>query len=138
MRRTTSLAREVWAVLLTATMTGFGATPAVAQSPGSVLYTPVTPMELPIEVEIELSPAGSLKQAALWKELYQLLKNPYAVDCPADDPATPHTNESYYCTATIERRAGFRCGDARPQDLLAGLQLPHRRSRCACAPPTGK
>ncbi len=35
-------------------------------------------MELPIEVEIELSPAGSLKQAPLWKELVQLLKNPYA------------------------------------------------------------
>ena len=63
-------------------------------------------MELPIEVEIELSPAGSLKQAPLWKELYRLLKNPYAVDCPPDDPATA-TNESYYCTATIERREGF-------------------------------
>jgi cytochrome c peroxidase len=34
-------------------------------------------MELPVEVEIELSPAGSLKQAGLWKELIQLLKNPY-------------------------------------------------------------
>ncbi len=80
-------------------------TPAWAQT-GSVLSTPVGPMELPIEVEIELSPAGSLKQAPLWKELYQLLKNPYAIDCPADDPATPE-NESYYCTATIPRREGF-------------------------------
>lgn len=35
-------------------------------------------MELPIEVEIELSPAGSLKQALLWKELVQLLEDPYA------------------------------------------------------------
>jgi hypothetical protein len=35
-------------------------------------------MELPVEVEIELSPAGSLKQAPLWKELKQLLENPYA------------------------------------------------------------
>ena len=43
------------------------ATPVMAQQ-GSVLTTPVTPMEQPIEVEIELSPAGSLKQAALWKE----------------------------------------------------------------------
>jgi len=51
--------------------------PALA-APGDTLLTPVTPMELPIEVEIELSPAGSLKQAALWKELVQLLENPYA------------------------------------------------------------
>jgi cytochrome c peroxidase len=79
--------------------------PVMAQQ-GSVLSTPAVPMELPIEVEIELSPAGSLKQAALWKELYQLLKNPYAIDCPADDPATLE-NESYYCTATIPRREGF-------------------------------
>jgi len=77
------------------------------QGPGSVLRTPVGPMELPIEVEIELSPAGSLKQAALWKELYQLLKNPNAVSCPADDPATELVNESYFCTATIPRREGF-------------------------------
>jgi hypothetical protein len=35
-------------------------------------------MELPIEVEIELSPAGSLKQAPLWKELIQLLYDPYS------------------------------------------------------------
>jgi len=63
-------------------------------------------MELPIEVEIELSPAGSLKQAALWKELYQLLKNPNAISCPPDDPATDK-NESYFCTATISRREGF-------------------------------
>ncbi|MBI4776477.1 MAG: hypothetical protein HY788_20260 [Deltaproteobacteria bacterium] len=51
---------------------------AVLAAPGDTLQTPETPMELPIEVEIELSPAGSLKQAALWKELFQLLENPYA------------------------------------------------------------
>ncbi|MFV8781963.1 hypothetical protein ACNKU7_06020 [Microbulbifer sp. SA54] len=45
--------------------------------PGETLQTPVTPMELPVEIEIELSPAGSLKQAPLWKELYQMLENPY-------------------------------------------------------------
>ena len=55
----------------------FSVVPAMA-APGDVLQTLVTPMELPIEVEIELSPAGSLKQAPLWKELYQLLANPYA------------------------------------------------------------
>ena len=56
---------------------GLPVTQAVA-APGDVFQTPVTPMELPVEVEIELSPAGSLKQAALWKELYQLLVSPYA------------------------------------------------------------
>jgi hypothetical protein len=65
-------------------------------------------MELPVEVEIELSPAGSLKQALLWKELYQLLKNPSAVVCPPDNAATPFSNESNFCTATIERRPAFR------------------------------
>jgi cytochrome c peroxidase len=35
------------------------------------------PQELPIEVETELAPAGSLKQAPLWKELERLLKDPY-------------------------------------------------------------
>jgi cytochrome c peroxidase len=64
-------------------------------------------MEQPIEIEIELSPAGSLKQAALWKEFYQLLEDPYAVACPPDNPATPLKDESRYCTATIERRPGF-------------------------------
>ena len=52
------------------------AQPASSQQ-GSVYQTPVTPMELPVEVEIELSPAGSLKQAALWKELVEYLEEPY-------------------------------------------------------------
>ena len=61
-------------------------------------------MELPIEVEIELSPAGSLKQAPLWKELYQLLKNPYTVNCP--NAAEPNA-----CVATIRgvRVSASRC-----------------------------
>jgi cytochrome c peroxidase len=80
--------------------------PALA-APGDVLTTPVTPMELPIEVEIELSPAGSLKQAPLWRELVQLMEHPYSIVCPPDDPSTPLTDESNYCTATIERRPGF-------------------------------
>ena len=72
----------------------------VLAAPGDVLQTPTTPMELPIEVEIELSPAGSLKQAALWKELVQLLYNPHAVTCT--DP-----NDYTTCTSTIDRRPGF-------------------------------
>ncbi|MFZ5471760.1 MAG: hypothetical protein ACOZIN_20215 [Myxococcota bacterium] len=59
--------------------------------------TPIVPMELPLEVEIELSPAGSLKQAPLWKELYQLLKNPYGPD------GVPGTADD----GTIVRRPGF-------------------------------
>jgi hypothetical protein len=93
------------AAILCLTMAPLSVTPVMA-APGGVLQTPVGPMELPIEVEIELSPAGSLKQAALWKEMYQLLKNPYAIDCPADNPATAE-NESYYCTSTLPRRDGF-------------------------------
>ena len=69
-------------------------------APGSTYRTPTTPMELPVEVEIELSPAGSLKQAPLWKELYQMLKNPYMVNCP--NAADPNA-----CVATIPRRPGF-------------------------------
>jgi cytochrome c peroxidase len=90
----------------------FGPTTAAAQQAGAVLTTPTTPMELPIEVEIELSPAGSLKQALLWKEMYQLLKNPNAVTCPADNPATPFTDESDYCTSTIQRRPRFGAAGA--------------------------
>ena len=103
-----TMLREFVSVILSAVMAFFGVTPgiAVADGPGSVVKTPDVPMELPIEVEIELSPAGSLKQAATWKELYQLLKNPNAFSCPPDNPATPD-NESYYCTATIPRRPGF-------------------------------
>lgn len=72
----------------------------VTNAIGQTLTTPVTPMELPVEIEIELSPAGSLKQVALWKELYQLLEDPYAVTCAdPDDPST--------CVSTIERRPGF-------------------------------
>lgn len=57
------------------TMAVLPVSPIMAQA---VIQTPPTPMELPIEVEIELSPAGSLKQAPLWKELIQMLKNPGA------------------------------------------------------------
>jgi cytochrome c peroxidase len=91
--------------LLCETMALLPASPVLAQV-GSVASTPVGPMELPIEVEIELSPAGSLKQAPLWKEIYQHLKNPQAFACPVDDPATLE-NESYFCTSTIQRREGF-------------------------------
>jgi len=69
----------------------------VLAAPGDVTRTPVTPMELPIEVEIELSPAGSLKQAPLWKEMIQLLENPYGPD------GLPGTADD----GTITRRPSF-------------------------------
>ncbi|MFX0145844.1 MAG: hypothetical protein ACFE9C_17395, partial [Candidatus Hodarchaeota archaeon] len=108
--------------------------PALAQN-GTVLQTPVTPMELPVEVEIELSPAGSLKQAPLWKELVQLLQNPHSIVCPPDDPTTELTDESNYCTAPgIQRRPGF--GSAMPAlnvyslayNFLTGQPLRYRTS----------
>jgi hypothetical protein len=78
-----------WLILALA----FGPTTTIAQV-GSVITTPTTPMELPIEVEIELSPAGSLKQALLWKELVQLLENPYdpVVRRPGFGVAMPPVN----------------------------------------------
>ncbi|MDP1822302.1 MAG: cytochrome c peroxidase [Archangium sp.] len=86
---------------------------------GDVSQTPETPMELPVEVEIELSPAGSLKQALLWKELLELLEEPGAVDCPADDPGTPFENESYFCRATIERRPSFTATPLPPINIYS-------------------
>ncbi len=64
----------------------FTVTPAMAQnndcvagnSPGNCINTTRQPPELPVEVETELAPAGSLKQAPLLKEWIQLLENPYA------------------------------------------------------------
>lgn len=69
-RRRPLVASVVLITLLTAT--------AVMAAVGDTHLTPSTPMELPVEVEIELSPAGSLKQAALWKELFQLMQDPYS------------------------------------------------------------
>ena len=83
--------------------------PVVAQE-GSVVTTPTVPMELPLEVEIEVSPAGSLKQAALWKELVELLEEPGAFTCAdEDDPTT--------CVATIERRPSFRDEEMPPLNV---------------------
>jgi len=73
----------------------FTGTPAMA-GPGDVLTTPATAMELPVEIEVETGPA-SLKQAPLWKELYQLLDDPYTA--PVDGFSS--------APSTIERRPGF-------------------------------
>ena len=79
---------------------------AITAQQGAVVRSPATPPELPLEIETELSPAASLKQAPLWQELAQILKNPSAVECPADDPNT-FDDESKYCIANIQRRQTF-------------------------------
>ena len=71
-------------------------TPGLAQE---VITTPTVPLELPVEVELELAP-GSLKEAPLWFELAELLEDPYAFECP--DAEAP--NE---CIASTERRPSF-------------------------------
>lgn len=70
--------------------------PALANE---VINTPTVPLELPVEVETELAPAGSLKQAALWHEVAELLENPDAIDCTGPDPTE--------CTALTPRRESF-------------------------------
>ncbi len=92
-------ARAALAVLMAYVM---AVTPVTAQN-GTVTRTPVVPMELPVEVEIELAPAASLKQAPLWKELIQLLRYPYAQDC------RPDVNRPGVCitTAPVTRRPSF-------------------------------
>jgi hypothetical protein len=53
----------------------FSVTPAMA-APGDTAMTPANPTEVPVEIEVETG-IGSLKQAPLWKELIQLLEDPY-------------------------------------------------------------
>ena len=80
--------------------------PITAQN-GAVVRTPNLPMELPVEVEIELAPAASLKQAPLWKELIQLLKFPNAQNC------TPNPTRPGMCitTAPVRMFTGGRSSD---------------------------
>jgi hypothetical protein len=75
---------------------------------GSTIFTPTVRPELPIEIETELVPAASLKQAPLWHELAQIQQDPSVVSCLfEDDPATPGTDESAQCFANIVRRPSF-------------------------------
>ena len=54
----------------------FSATPAFA-TPGDTVTTPIQPNEVPLEIEVETG-LGSLKQAPIWNELFQLLEDPYS------------------------------------------------------------
>ena len=71
------LMRSLVVILCVGMAMPFTATSAMA-APGDTITTPTQPTELPIEIETELAP-GSLKQAPLWKELEQLLDNPYLI-----------------------------------------------------------
>ena len=73
MKRTTNLVMRLFLVELMVMQSLVA--PAMA-APGGTITTPQVPPELPVEVETELAP-GSLKQAPLWKELAQLLDDPY-------------------------------------------------------------
>ena len=64
---------------------------------GERAETAAVPLELPVEIETELAPAGSLKQAPLWHEVAALLDNPGAISCP--EPSKPTE-----CVATNPRR----------------------------------
>ena len=69
------LARALTAVFFLALL--FRITPSIVAQQGGVRTTPTVPPELPVEVETEMAP-GSLKQAPLWKEIVQLLQDPYS------------------------------------------------------------
>ena len=95
--------------------------PAVS-APGDALATPSTRAELPIEVETETSPAGSLKNIPLWKEVAELLEEPNNYVCPDDDPATPFTDENVRCISGTDRRESF---GAAPLDPLVIVNPCH-------------
>ncbi|MDX1428635.1 MAG: hypothetical protein R3282_00040, partial [Rhodothermales bacterium] len=90
--------------------------------PGETITTPSVIPELPIEVETEVSPAGSLKMIPLWKETRELLEDPHAYTCPPDDATTIQFDESSECEATTERRPSFTPMGC--TDLPAGSLIP--------------
>ncbi len=114
-----SLLRTLLQVGLAAAL-GFVAAPGFAD-PGETITNPEVIPELPIEVETEVGPAGSLKIAPLWKETIELLEDPHAYVCQADDPATLQDDESVLCEATTERRPFFTWEG--PGDPGTGLEV---------------
>ena len=101
----------------------------VTSDMGDVATAPILVPELPIEIEIEVSPAGSLKSVPLWKETVELLEDAQAYECPPN---------SVECTATTERRPSFLpfgCTDL-PAGMIPGVpqceELPPLRVFDAC------
>ncbi len=82
------------------------------------IATPSTRAELPIEVETEVSPAGSLKNVPLWKETVELLEDPHNYTCPPDDPATLYDDESIRCISGTERRESFLATEMPPLTIV--------------------
>ncbi|HEY5921492.1 MAG TPA: hypothetical protein VIV11_07465, partial [Kofleriaceae bacterium] len=80
MRATSSARRgsRLWIVLVSLLAIASAVPTLAVAALGESITNPVVTPEVPIEVETELAPAGSLKQAPLWKELAQLLEDPYA------------------------------------------------------------
>jgi len=70
---------------------------AATAAPGGSITTPANPSELPVEIEVETGIA-SLKQAPLWKELVQLLKQPNLA---------PISGTSILAPSAVVRRPGF-------------------------------
>ncbi len=101
------------------------AVPPVVAQVGGTIQTPAVVPELPIEVETEVGPAGSLKLIPLWKEIRELLEEPHAVVCPPDDPATLHFDESSECLATTERRPFFNPVTGAEEDTMPPLRVFH-------------
>ncbi len=102
---TSCIISTVFFVLIAFGLIVFPASPAMAQL-GGIITTPSVVPELPIEVETEVGPAGSLKRVPLWKETVEFLEDPYAMTCEDDDPLTDF-NENAHCLSTAERRPFF-------------------------------
>ena len=96
MGTTTSSWRKGLAAFM-ASLVVFTVSPSLAQETG-VVTTPPVPLELPVEVELELAP-GSLKQAPLWHEIAEILEDPYNYRCNDPDPNK--------CVARTPRRPSF-------------------------------
>lgn len=96
-------------------------TAQVVAAPGDTRTNPSAIPELPIEVETEVGPAGSLKIAPLWKETVELLEEPHGYVCGPDDPMTLQDDESVLCEATTERRPFFTW--AGPANPGTGIEL---------------
>ena len=92
--------------------------------PGDTVLTPTVIPELPIEIETEVGPAGSLKQVPLFKEILELLEDPTgSIVCPADDPLTIQADESSECIATTERRSFFNAVTGAEEDSMPDLNV---------------
>lgn len=85
--------------------------PTFAQS---IVNTPSVPLELPVEIETELAPAGSLKQAPLWHEIAEVLEHPTAINCPTGN---------HECFALTERRRSFRFNSSGAEVAMPRLQV---------------